>query len=130
MTLGRFLGDGISERIGSIKVVALGAIIATLGYFLVLSGATFLAIIGFALNGLGFSVIVPELFRIGGNVKGVDSAQGISFIAGSGYSGFLLGPVILGFIAENASLKHSFYTLLGCVLLIMLTTFFLQRKRS
>ncbi|MEP4946075.1 MAG: MFS transporter, partial [Flavobacteriaceae bacterium] len=116
MTLGRFLGDGISEKIGSVKIVALGALIAILGYILVLSGNTTFAIIGFALNGLGFSVMVPELFRIGGNVKGVDSSQGVAFIAGSGYTGFLLGPVILGFLAESATLKHSFYALLGCSL--------------
>lgn len=97
MTLGRFLGDGISERIGSIKIVALGGIVAILGYIGVLSENTYLAILGFAMTGLGFSVMVPELFRIGGKVKGVDSAQGIAFIAGTGYLGFLSGPVILGF---------------------------------
>ncbi len=129
MTLGRFLGDGISAKIGSIKIVALGSVIALLGYLLVLSGNTLLAITGFALNGLGFSVIVPELFRIGGNVKGVDSAQGISFIAGTGYAGFLLGPVILGFIAESASLTHSFYALLGCILLVLATTLWLKKNK-
>lgn len=129
MTLGRFLGDGISAKIGSIKIVALGSVIALLGYLLVLSGNTLLAITGFALNGLGFSVIVPELFRIGGNVKGVDSAQGISFIAGTGYAGFLLGPVILGFIAESASLTHSFYALLGCILIVLATTLLLKKNK-
>ncbi len=129
MTLGRFLGDGISAKIGSIKIVALGSVIALLGYLLVLSGNTLLAITGFALNGLGFSVIVPELFRIGGNVKGVDSAQGISFIAGTGYAGFLLGPVILGFIAESASLTHSFYALLGCILLVLAITLWLKKNK-
>ncbi|KQC29721.1 MFS transporter [Flagellimonas eckloniae] len=129
MTLGRFLGDGISAKIGSVKIVALGSLIAVVGYILVLSGNTILAIAGFALNGLGFSVMVPELFRIGGNVKGVDSSQGVAFIAGSGYTGFLLGPVILGFLAESATLKHSFYALLGCVLLILAITFLLRKNR-
>ena len=129
MTLGRFLGDGISARIGSVNIVALGAIISILGYALVLSGQTFLAIVGFALNGLGFSVMVPELFRIGGNIKGVDSSQGVAFIAGTGYSGFLVGPVILGFIAETASLTYSFSVLLCCILLVLGITFFLRRNR-
>lgn len=129
MTLGRFLGDGISEKIGSIKIVVLGTVIAALGYGLVLSGDTLLAIAGFALNGLGFSVIIPELFRIGGNVKGVESAKGVSFIAGTGYLGFLMGPVILGFVAEQATLKHSFFGLLGCVLLVLLVTFSLKREK-
>ncbi|MEM8846611.1 MAG: MFS transporter [Bacteroidota bacterium] len=130
MTLGRFLGDGISEKIGSIKIVTLGASIAILGYILVLTGSIFWAIVGFALNGLGFSVIVPELFRIGGNVKGVDSAQGVSFIAGTGYAGFLLGPVILGFIAEKEGLKYTFFVLLGVAFLVLAVSRVLVRKKS
>lgn len=130
MTLGRFLGDGISERIGPIKIVGLGAMIAAIGFVLVLTQHTTWSIIGFALNGLGFSVIVPELFRIGGNVKGVDSSQGVAFIAGAGYLGFLLGPVVLGFIAESASLNYSFLLLLCLALLVLVITFFLHRRRK
>lgn len=129
MTLGRFLGDSISAKIGSIKIVGLGSLIAIVGYLLVLSTLTYMAITGFALIGLGFSVIIPELFRIGGNVKGVESAQGVSFIAGTGYTGFLLGPVILGFIAETYSLELSFVSLLGCCVVVLIATFVMYGKR-
>jgi fucose permease len=129
MTLGRFLGDGISERIGSVKIVALGALVAILGYVAVLSEVTIWTIFGFALTGLGFSVMVPELFRIGGKVKGVDSAQGIAFIAGTGYLGFLTGPVILGFLAEEYSLGSSFWALLGCATLVLLMTMLLNQGK-
>lgn len=128
MTLGRFLGDAISARIGSVKIVALGAIIAIVGYGLVLTSSIAFAIIGFALTGLGFSVIVPELFRIGGHVKGVESSQGVAFIAGTGYSGFLVGPVILGFIAEEFTLSSSFVSLLFLTVVILLTTLLLRKK--
>jgi len=130
MTLGRFLGDGISEKIGSIKIVALGAVLAIVGYVLVLTTDIYLSIVGFALNGLGFSVMVPEVFRIGGNVKGVDSSKGIAFIAGSGYAGFLCAPPILGFLAENYSLTRSFVVLLACGFLILLFTLLLKRKKA
>ena len=130
MTVGRFFGDAISSRIGSVKIVAIGSIVAILGFFLVLTAQTYLAIIGFGLTGLGFSVIVPELFRIGGNVKGVESSQGVAFIAGSGYSGFLLGPVILGFVAEKYSLNLTFIALLACTFAVFLATFLLRRKKK
>jgi fucose permease len=129
MTLGRFLGDAISTRIGSVKIVALGSVIAIIGYLLVLTTDVYLAITGFALTGLGFSVIVPELFRIGGNVKGVESSQGVAFIAGTGYSGFLVGPVILGFIAEQFSLSLSFITLMVCSVAVLGATLLLKRKQ-
>ncbi|MGB5229225.1 MFS transporter [Eudoraea sp.] len=130
MTLGRFLGDSISSRIGSIKIVALGSLISVVGYLLVLTTDMYLAIAGFALTGLGFSVIVPELFRIGGNVKGVESSQGVAFIAGTGYSGFLVGPVILGFIAEQFSLSLSFTTLMICSIAVLGATFLLKKKKK
>ncbi len=130
MTLGRFLGDAISARIGSVKIVALGAFIAIIGYLFVLSSEVYLAILGFALTGLGFSVIIPELFRIGGKVKGVESSQGVAFIAGTGYSGFLLGPVILGFLAEQYTLNTSFMVLLGCVAFVLIITYFLKRNKN
>jgi fucose permease len=128
MTVGRFLGDGISARIGSVKIVSLGALLAIMGYLLVLTTHTYTAILGFGLVGLGFSAIIPELFRIGGNVKGVESSQGVAFIAGTGISGFLLGPVVLGFLAELSSLQLSFMTLLGCCVLVFFATFLLKRK--
>ncbi|TMM56123.1 MFS transporter [Maribacter algarum] len=129
MTLGRFLGDGISSKIGSIKMVAFGTLLVLAGYGLVLSTNMYLAILGFSLSGLGFSVMVPEVFRIGGNVKGFESSQGISFIAGSGYAGFLCAPPILGQIADNSSLVTCFWVLLFCALFILGATFVLQNKK-
>lgn len=130
MTLGRFLGDGISSKIGSIKMVGIGVLVVIAGYGLVLSTTTYLAILGFALSGLGFSVMIPEVFRIGGNVKGIDSSQGVSFIAGTGYTGFLCAPPILGFIADSYSLVTCFLILSCCALLILGATIVLQQRKS
>jgi len=130
MTLGRFLGDGISARIGSVRIVALGSTIAILGYLSVLSTETYLALLGFSLIGLGFSVIIPELFRIGGNIQGVESAQGVAFIAGSGYTGFLLAPPVLGYLGEHFRLTTTFGVLLAGAVLVLLATFVLGRKSS
>jgi len=130
MTLGRFLGDSISSRIGSIKMLAFGTLFVVLGYAAVLSSGTYMAIFGFALCGLGFSVMVPEVFRIGGNVKGIESSQGVSFIAGTGYAGFLCAPPILGKIADTSSLITCFWILLCCASFILLATFILQKKEN
>lgn len=130
MTLGRFWGDSISQKIGSVRIVALGISISIIGYLAVLATYTYLAILGFGLIGLGFSVIIPELFRIGGNVKGIESSQGVSFIAGTGYSGFLMAPPILGFLADSYSLITSFIVLLGCAVLVLLSTFYLGKSKT
>jgi len=130
MTLGRFVGDGISARIGSIRIVILGIAIAILGYGSVLATHTLLAITGFALIGLGFSVIIPELFRIGGNIRGVESSQGVAFIAGTGYTGFLMAPPVLGFLAESFSLKLSFVSLLASAGMVLFAALYLLGRRN
>ena len=108
MTLGRFLGDGISSRVGSRKTLLISSSVSILAYVFILQEHQIFSVIGFSLGGLGFSVIIPELFRIGGKMKDVPASTGVSFIAGSGYLGFLFTPVVLGFIAEQYSLTESF----------------------
>lgn len=128
MTLGRFFGDGISLRLGSVRMVSLGALLAVAGYLAVLSSSTWVSILGFGLVGVGFSVIVPELFRIGGKINSVASSQGVAFIAGTGYAGFLASPPILGVLAENFGMHTVFLTLLGCAVIILLAIIQVGRK--
>ncbi|RMB56638.1 MFS transporter [Dokdonia sinensis] len=111
MALGRFFGDGVSKRFGALKIIIGGSTLALLGYMLVLTAITYTAIIGFAIIGLGFSVVIPELLRLAGKVKGVSSADGISFVAGAGFIGFLGSPPLVGFLADMSSLKLSFMVL-------------------
>jgi MFS family permease len=117
MTIGRFLGDGLSERLGSMRIILIGSIIAFAAYFLVLLSTLAFAVIGFGILGLGLSVIIPELFRLAGKTKGVPASVGISIVSGIGFVGFLIGPVILGFISSWTNLVWSFGFLAGSILL-------------
>jgi sugar phosphate permease len=130
MTIARFFGDQWSKRFGSIQIISMGAFTAGIGYFLVLSGNTYLALIGFALNGLGFSVVIPEVFRIAGQSNGIDPTKAMSVVAGFGYSGFLLTPVILGVVSEKYGLSVGFFGLLISVLLVLILTVFLRKKNK
>lgn len=115
MTIGRFWGDAISSRFGSLQIICYGALLAMIAFLVTLTGNLILSLIGFSVVGLGLSVIIPELFRLAGQSKGTSSTQGIAFVAGIGYAGFLSGPVILGGLAGTFGLKASFIFL--CVIL-------------
>ena len=130
MTIGRFLGDGISQKIGSIKIIAYGCVIAFAAYFLVITSNLFLAILGFGILGLGLSVIIPELFRLAGQMKGVPASVGISIVSGIGFSGFLLGPLLLGLISNQTSLTWSFAFLSVSVVLALGVTFFHSKRNN
>ena len=128
MAFGRFFGDAVSARYGSRAIMLAGIAISSIGFGLILTTITWIAILGFALVGLGFSVVVPELFRYSGKLDGIASAEGVSFIAGTGFAGMLLGPVFLGFLAETFSLKSSFIALLCFSILAGIIASSLKRK--
>ena len=128
MTLGRFFGDTVSEKLGSLKIITLGVFIAIVAFGAILSIQFYWSMLGFALLGLGLSVVIPELFRIAGNTKNISSSTGISFVSGLGFLGFLLGPVGLGFISKQYSLWTSFLFLM-CLLGLALLVAFIKMKR-
>lgn len=130
MTIGRFFGDEVSSRIGSYRIIIYGLLIAIVGYIAILSRSQGLSLIGFGLVGIGFSVIIPELFRVAGKAKGVTSSQGISIVAGMGFVGFMAGPAIMGSLADAFSLWAS-YLALGIssgVALVAAILLFLKRR--
>jgi predicted MFS family arabinose efflux permease len=111
MTIGRFTGDYFSKKFGALKIIIAGFTIGLAGFTIVLMAHPLLSIAGFFVVGAGFSIIVPEIYRLSANLKGVEPASGIAFMAGAGYVGFLAGPVALGFIAETFGLSVSFIVL-------------------
>lgn len=128
MTLGRFLGDGISSRFGALSIIIGGSLLAAAGFALVLTATLWAALIGFGLVGMGLSVIIPELFRLAGKTKGVSAAEGISVVAGLGYAGFLASPALLGFLSDLSSLRLSFAALLVGALLAATIGFTLRLR--
>jgi fucose permease len=129
MTIGRFLGDHISKRMGSFNIIINGCFIAIGGYLLIITTHFGLSILGFGLLGLGLSVIIPELFRIAGNTPGISSSEAISFISGIGFIGFMLGPVLLGLISNNSNLILSYIFLaITTVIALALVQFNIRTK--
>jgi predicted MFS family arabinose efflux permease len=130
MTLGRFMGDFLSKKFGAWKVIISGFSLSIAGFLLVLTAHTLTSIAGFLFIGFGFSTIVPEIYRLSSNVKGVDPSSGIAFMAGAGYVGFLAGPVALGAIAEHHGLTFSFIVLLGLVSLGTSVAFLIKKVKE
>jgi len=128
MALGRFFGDAISKRFGSKSLILAGIFIASLGFVCILLVSPIIALFGFGLVGIGLSVVIPEIFRLAGTFKGLNASLGISFVSGIGFLGFLVGPVLLGFLAELSSLKLSFIALLVFVVISFITALTLKKR--
>jgi fucose permease len=129
MATGRFVGDWVSHRFGSWQIISFGLCLALLGFGLVILPLSYFNLFGFSIIGLGFSVIVPEIYRLASRTEGIETTAGVSFIAGTANVGFLLGPVIIGFIAELYTLRFSFIMLMGLVF-AALTIALIQRRKA
>jgi len=106
MAIGRFSGDHLRVVWSSKTLLTNGCLLGGIGLVIVVSFSTpWIALIGFILTGLGFSVVVPILFSLAAKTPGVDPSHGIAAVATSGIIGFLLGPPLIGYLAESLSLS-------------------------
>jgi len=130
MTMGRFIGDWISRKFGSWQIIMGGSIVSLFGFFLILVAHLTATLIGFSVVGLGFSIIVPEIYRMAARTKNIETSTGVAFIAGVANIGFLVGPVLLGFLAELRSLRFSFFALACFVVIAILISVYQVFKRK
>ncbi len=120
MTIGRIFGDRIRMWLGDKRMIIAGSLISLLGLSIALLFATpYLSIVGFFLVGLGLSTIVPIAYSIAGNTRDLPSGVGLAMVTTVGYSGFLFGPPIIGFIADWYTLRIALSVV--AVLLILMT---------
>jgi predicted MFS family arabinose efflux permease len=118
MTIGRLNGDTIVAALGNKRTVIIGALMAALGFLLVVvSNYIPLAIAGYVIIGFGCSGIVPILFRASAQIPGVSKVEGFAMVTTGGLIGFLAGPSVIGFISEKASLSKG----LSLLILMMIT---------
>ncbi len=112
MATGRFVGDKLAEKFSRKKMVQVSGVIIFLGMMLaVLVPHIITATIGFLLVGFGVSSIVPLLYSTAGKTPNIPSGIAIATVSSIGFLGFLMGPPLIGYIAEIAGLKYSFMTI-------------------
>lgn len=121
MTLGRLIGDRLVHGFGAGRVVAAGAGIAVLGL-----GVTLLwpqievAVVGYALAGIGIANIIPVLFSAGGRAVPAHPGIGVAMAATCGYAGFLLSPPLIGAFADVLGLRLALIALALALLVVAL----------
>jgi MFS family permease len=123
----RFLGDFITERLGPLRTVRGGCLIAAAGLLSALAAPSpEWSMPGFAATGAGLSVIIPLVFGSGGRVPSVSPGPGIATVTGIGYVGFIVGPPSIGFVSQIVTLRYALGIVVACCLVASLLTGFMR----
>jgi MFS family permease len=106
MATGRFAGDALTLRFGAMPLVRGGGLLAALGLGLALvAGSSWAAIVGFGAVGAGFSVAFPLMLARAGSLPGTTPGTAIATVSVFGYTGFLAGPPLIGFVSQATNLR-------------------------
>lgn len=109
MVVGRLGGDRLRDRYTSARVLWLAGWMASGGFALILLSPTvWVALLGFFAVGLDLSVVVPVLFSAAGHLPGALGERSLAQVTLVGYAGFLVGPPMLGFMAQGMGLPAAF----------------------
>ncbi len=106
----RLSGNRLFTRFAAHRLLTLLAVIATLGFAVGLAIATPVSmLIGFALLGVGLGCVVPMTLRAAGAVGNVNTGGAVATVAGCGWAGFVVGPVVIGAIASATKLHTALF---------------------
>lgn len=106
MAAGRFSGDFLTARFGTIKLLKINGFTACVGMLiaLLLPYPVFI-ILGFILVGLGLATGVPLVYSLVGRSKTMPTGVALAAVSTVGVTGFLVGPPMIGFLAQLSSLQ-------------------------
>ena len=117
MALGRFTGDRLVQIFGYARVLKMNGIFISVGMILSLAMQyPVWVIVGFALVGFGVSSVMPLVYMLAAKNNSMAPAMALSAVSSVGFSGFLVGPPLIGFVAQDIGLR-------GALLILVLLGF-------
>ncbi len=115
MATGRFVGDKVIARLGRKRTLKLNGILICTGLMVaVVFPYLITATIGFLIVGFGVSCVVPTVYSAAGRHPNVPPGMALASVSSISFLGFLMGPPLIGYIAQVASLRYS-YAVIGLI---------------
>lgn len=122
MALGRLVGDKLIEKVGYKSMLMMNGFLIAAGLSLALLWQVPVSvIIGYSLVGLGVSSVIPIVYMVAAKSKTMAPSAALAAVSTIGYTGFLIGPPMIGFIAHETGLRMalSLIVLLGLAILVL-----------
>ena len=123
MSVLRLSIDPVAHRFGSRAVAAVLLTIAAAGALLVgVAPLDWVALLGFALLGLGASAVYPLAVSAAAQRADRPAAVNVAALAQVTFVVFFLGPPLLGFVAQYANIRISYLVILPVVICGLIAT--------
>jgi MFS family permease len=123
---GRLGGSWLLSHLGQTRVLAFGGLTACGGMLAAaLAPSLGVALAGFALTGLGVANMFPAAMTRAGLLAG---PNGVAVASTLGYTGFLLGPPTIGFLAGSVGLRTGLTTVSLLALVATVLACLAERK--
>ena len=119
MTLGRLVGTRLLDAHGRIPVLRVTFAMAAVGSLMVIFGPAWLAYLGTAVWGVGASLGFPVGMSASADEPARAAAR-MSVVATIGYTAFIAGPPLLGFLGDHFTVLRALMAVTGVVALAML----------
>jgi fucose permease len=101
----RLAGNRLLARFRPDRLLPVLAAVATVGFTTaLLLDRPLAAIVGFGCLGLGLASVVPAVFSAAGRLPGLHPGTAVATVSAFGWAGFVIGPPIIGHVAELTSL--------------------------
>ncbi|MGR3503593.1 MFS transporter [Pseudaestuariivita sp.] len=130
MAIGRLSGQAVVARFSEASVTFWAALLSASGALIAaMAQVEWVAYLGFAVLGLGVSVIAPMVLAlVGRRVPAHRRTVAISRVAVIGYLGFFVGPPMMGLVSEAVGLRWSFVCVAVVLALVPLFLVMLRRE--
>jgi len=120
MATGRFVGDYFISKYGKQRVMQISGVLMSSGLMLSVFFPQFIiCTIAFMMVGLGVACNVPTVYSVAGKTRNINPGVALATVSSISFLGFLMGPPLIGYIAEAFDLRYS-YALFACFGLIMI----------
>lgn len=131
MAFGRLISDKFTNRYGSRSIIQVSGVLIFSGLLLaVLIPNIVFGIVGFILVGAGTSSVIPLTYNEVGKTNTFPSGIALALVSTIGYFGFMLGPPLIGFVADIINLQASFtlVAIVGLTITVIVTTGFKKKQ--
>jgi MFS family permease len=131
MTASRFIMDRVAQAVGPVWVLRVGTVLAAAGIIAVIAAPNLtVALLGWALFGLGLAGGLPQVFTAAGNLGGPRSGRTLSRVVGVGYVAILGGPALIGWMVQLVSWTGALLVPLCAVLVCGLAASVVSRDNA